>query len=1188
MTESDLKQIANAVTAVFMERLKDSEAAMNIRLDAGLTAIREEFELNVKSLRSDWQKELLDTTAFRNQRDDASFTETIENLKATFTADLVDVRKDISANVEALLVKFREHDATFQATVETTQEQIRSLAGNLHSGLEETRSWAEGRLQSALDALPAPPPPIAVVADSELTDNGHALAEVLMRTMVGPTLDARAAGIEDRITNATRALEIATVYFNNSLDSRATVEMVDSIKNSVEETSKALVERLGAVEDNAVSTLRRLDEEVAARQSAISVASEQVRSVLEDSIKLVSEDTKLGYTVAIELAAEALHDKIAKEYVEDITPVKGSVDVLKEAVNTFNKNADSMAECLSSVMQNVDKMFDTIGAVRVETEALAKRVDEHSHQEFVRVDVEQEHSKAVLEKIDEVVDLLGVQIKNVEAVTIEQASDIKYLKNWQAEHSHESIESTIDSLRSVQGDTLKRVEDSEIHIIELDTRVVAGFKSVEIQTAELTNWQKEHTHEELADSITTLSTEYRQALGRLQADMGSSIEDARAAAAVAVEAAKSAIVSEVDERVATVRAAIPTLPEPIVLPDFDGMLSSAATAQLRATSEAVEELRGELRTYFDSGIKLALEALPAIPEPVVLPDFESMLTEATAAQVVRTEAAINAIGEQLRPELEKTIKEGYDKFSSELISFIDSSVQVEVGKTTEFTIGELRTSADKVNEELRSKTLIAIESANSAIETRFSDMQSTMQQLVDTAVDTGVAALAAKLPDMVTDAVAPAVLAAVPKTVADVAPAVVADALAGAVGPAAADAVAKALPDALAEAVGPATVAAVARALPDALAGAVGPAVALAVPDAVGKAVPPAVAAAVPDVVSAAVTPAVSSAIEVLHEARLAPVLEELQGAVRQLPELVNASVEDAQGEVVRASKDSVRTELEPILYERVAEHIKNFKPVIEQDVITQVERVLPPNIENLESKLLLSLLNRFEAAVSRIPLPKDGKDGKDGTNGKDAEPARFAPPVAYERGRRYTHGTWVAHENGLWVAARDTAEEPTIDSPCWDCIAPGISGIEAMLEDDGRTLKFLAQLANGKETQYRLTLPIPVPRDVYAADKIYSERDWVTHGGAVWEAKKSGMLSAPGTDGSWKLVIKKGQDGKAARPGPAAAWRFVGDWEFEKLYQPGDIVSHAGPRWLALKSTRERPPFVQLVSNDVWQKLPD
>jgi hypothetical protein len=110
----------------------------------------------------------------------------------------------------------------------------------------------------------------------------------------------------------------------------------------------------------------------------------------------------------------------------------------------------------------------------------------------------------------------------------------------------------------------------------------------------------------------------------------------------------------------------------------------------------------------------------------------------------------------------------------------------------------------------------------------------------------------------------------------------------------------------------------------------------------------------------------------------------------------------------------------------------------------------------------------------------------------------------------------------------------------------------------------------------------------VYSETAIYSVNDWVTHGGAIWTAQKSGLLNPPGTDGSWKLTVKKGLDGKAGKPGPAAAWRYLGEWEPEKLHHPGDIVSHAGPRWLALKSTRERPPFVQLVSNDVWQKLSD
>lgn len=279
-----------------------------------------------------------------------------------------------------------------------------------------------------------------------------------------------------------------------------------------------------------------------------------------------------------------------------------------------------------------------------------------------------------------------------------------------------------------------------------------------------------------------------------------------------------------------------------------------------------------------------------------------------------------------------------------------------------------------------------------------------------------------------------------------------------------------------------------------------------------------------------------------------------------------------------------LREELSPVPL--VKEAMEQFKGL----AYTAMEADVQESVENLGQKLWVQLTAKLQGEVDRIPTPRDGKPGKDGTNGKDGtdgKNGKITPAVPYVEGRMYERGDWVAHGNGVWCAGRATEEVPGVGRD-WDCLLSGVDKMEALLQEDGRTVELHVQMSNGELTKHALGLPIPITRGVYNPELAYGKKDLVTFDGSWWEAMKSGKLGRPGTLAEeWKLTIKRGQNGKDFKPAtpPETPNLYKGQWE-DKPYQQGDQVDHAGLRWMATRSTRERPPFTTLMSNASWTKI--
>jgi hypothetical protein len=214
---------------------------------------------------------------------------------------------------------------------------------------------------------------------------------------------------------------------------------------------------------------------------------------------------------------------------------------------------------------------------------------------------------------------------------------------------------------------------------------------------------------------------------------------------------------------------------------------------------------------------------------------------------------------------------------------------------------------------------------------------------------------------------------------------------------------------------------------------------------------------------------------------------------------------------------------------------------------------------------------NLLEKAVDRMPVAKDGRDGidgRDGANGKDADPEAVAAKVI-ERldlkgtrtdmqklckelveaevvkipaGKDGKDGTSVSLDDVRGLIEQKAAEwQLDFEKRAHDTMQKAIDrmpppkdgrdgkdgiGVDSFTADiEGRVLRVKMQTADGVHER-AMRLPIPIYRDVWKEGK-YEKDDMVTWGGSMWIALRD-TKSKPGHySGDWKLIVKKGRDGK-------------------------------------------------------------
>jgi hypothetical protein len=177
------------------------------------------------------------------------------------------------------------------------------------------------------------------------------------------------------------------------------------------------------------------------------------------------------------------------------------------------------------------------------------------------------------------------------------------------------------------------------------------------------------------------------------------------------------------------------------------------------------------------------------------------------------------------------------------------------------------------------------------------------------------------------------------------------------------------------------------------------------------------------------------------------------------------------------------------------------------------------------------------EAEAAKIPAPKDGKDGKsvsaeDIRKLIDAEVAKIPTPkdgtsVSLDDVRGLIEQKAAEWQLDFEKRAHETLQKAVDRMPQPKDGRDGKDGIGVdsfTAEIKGRMLHIKMQAADGIHERV-MRLPIPMYKDVWK-DGQYEKDDMVTWGGSMWIALRD-TKSKPGQYGDWKLIVKKGRDGK-------------------------------------------------------------
>ncbi|MGF6839896.1 hypothetical protein QF001_003763 [Paraburkholderia youngii] len=156
----------------------------------------------------------------------------------------------------------------------------------------------------------------------------------------------------------------------------------------------------------------------------------------------------------------------------------------------------------------------------------------------------------------------------------------------------------------------------------------------------------------------------------------------------------------------------------------------------------------------------------------------------------------------------------------------------------------------------------------------------------------------------------------------------------------------------------------------------------------------------------------------------------------------------------------------------------------------------------------------------------KDGKDGRDGRDGRDGSDGRDAaaiePLMSIDFDRSYARGTFAFHNGGMWYATHTTHGREG-----WYCAINGETS-SAIEWHDERTYHIVRQYADGSIRREAHVIPVIIYRNVYDATREtpYEPGDVVTWAGSAWHCNTI-TREQPGINGDWRLIVKRGRDGK-------------------------------------------------------------
>lgn len=221
----------------------------------------------------------------------------------------------------------------------------------------------------------------------------------------------------------------------------------------------------------------------------------------------------------------------------------------------------------------------------------------------------------------------------------------------------------------------------------------------------------------------------------------------------------------------------------------------------------------------------------------------------------------------------------------------------------------------------------------------------------------------------------------------------------------------------------------------------------------------------------------------------------------------------------------------------------------VERMVLAEVGKAvaaLPPPQDGKDADLdvmAAMVIERVEKAVAALPPPPKGDPGEPGPAPDPeliarmvADQVKALPPPKDGIGLA---GALIDRDGDLVLTLTDgtVRELGSIVGKDGEPGKPGKDGLsfddfELEPEYDGERTIRLKWMNGGKAVTREWRLPIVIDRGVYRPETSYEKGDAVTFGGSIWIAQAETGEKPGNGDGSWRLAVKHGRDGKPGEPG--------------------------------------------------------
>lgn len=251
-------------------------------------------------------------------------------------------------------------------------------------------------------------------------------------------------------------------------------------------------------------------------------------------------------------------------------------------------------------------------------------------------------------------------------------------------------------------------------------------------------------------------------------------------------------------------------------------------------------------------------------------------------------------------------------------------------------------------------------------------------------------------------------------------------------------------------------------------------------------------------------------------------ILTLVKGYVSGVREALEKRIEEVQKSIpepVQIDVDAIAKSAAALVEVPVPENGKDAEPIDMAEVISHVDQAI-------------------EKAVAALPAPEPGKDAepidrdallqdlakmfRQPEDGKSITVEDIMPVL--EKMQSAWALEWERRAYDLLQKAVDRIPKPK----------DGVDGFgfdDMTVEHDGERALTIKFAQGEREKRFDFTLPIILDRGVFREGSDYLKSDGVTFGGSFFIAQTDAPQGKPGESDDWRLVVKRGRDGKNYEP---------------------------------------------------------